>query len=86
MLYYAQINADGIVYAVSRLKEKRNQNNLIEIPEFDSSLLDKKYNQETKIFEEIKRDSIEIEETLEEKVARLEEKIDQLLTMKNEGT
>lgn len=47
VVYYAQIDENGIVYAVTQAAGK-----MIEVESLDESLLGKKYNEETGQFEE----------------------------------
>jgi hypothetical protein len=53
MYNYAQLNGEGICYAVSMLSGEVVADNMIAIDEYDESLLGKRYNRETGEFEEV---------------------------------
>ena len=44
MFFYAQINEDNIVVAISQLRDEINEPTLISINDYDESILDKKWN------------------------------------------
>lgn len=50
--FYAQINPDGIVFAVSQLANIVEDPSLIHIQNYDETLLGKRYNPTTQQFEE----------------------------------
>jgi hypothetical protein len=52
-MYYSQLDIDNVVIAISRLSGKVNSPNMIELPEYDTSLIGKRYNAETEQFEAI---------------------------------
>jgi len=52
-LYYAQLDEKGKVYTVCELAKEELNQNLVAIDAFDESLLNKYYDAETGIFEEI---------------------------------
>lgn len=52
-VYFAQIDSDGIVFAVSQLTDFVDQPDMIQIESYDISLLGKRYNPETGQFEDV---------------------------------
>lgn len=52
-MYYAQINELNICYAVTQTTGEVIQADMILVESLDESLLDKKYNPETQLFEEV---------------------------------
>lgn len=71
-MYYAQINETGICVAVSQLAGKVEQENMIEIDNYDISLLGKRWDGE--VWEDVPQpDPGPPPETTEQRLARLEE-------------
>ena len=52
-MYYAQIDADGICYALTQTAGPVDAPDMIERPEFDTSELGKTWNPESKVFESV---------------------------------
>ena len=80
-MYYAQINEDGICYAVTQTSGTIEQDDLIEIDGYDESLLGKRRTGDT--WEDVPVEPEEPEEPVEpehDRVTQLEQVIDTLLT------
>lgn len=76
--YYAQINENKIVHAVSKLCAEVEAENMIRVSSYDFSLLGKKY--ENGEFFEVQKGTIKTEPSL----AEINEKLDKLLNEKSE--
>lgn len=85
MYFYAQLDDNDIVDAISCLLKKEKRENLIEIIEYDENLLGKKYNRSKGIFEEIEKskpilspEQIRLKELMEKKTLSDTEKLEEI--------
>lgn len=53
MKCYAQLNNDCIVIAISQLNDTVESENMIEIEEFDTTIIGKKFNKDTQEFDDV---------------------------------
>lgn len=79
--YCAQLNENGIVHTVCLLSEEIISANIIPLDNYDISVLGRKYNVVTGEFEEVEQETVNPPETIEQKLARIEQTQDLLLMM-----
>lgn len=84
-MYYAQIDADGICYAVTQTAEPVKQGDMIEIDSYDVSLLGKRYNAETEDFEPVPEREPVIPEPTEQELVNAELLLGQAILMENQA-
>ena len=82
-MIYAQLNEENICVGVSDLSGEVEADNMILLESFDVDILGKKYNngEWEELHQEIEQNSEPIVEDINEKIASLEEKIENLETI-----
>ena len=82
-MIYAQLNEENICIGVSDLSGEVEADNMILLESFDVDILGKKYNngEWEELHQEIEQNSEPIVENINEKIASLEEKIENLETI-----
>ena len=82
-MIYAQLNEENICVGVSDLSGEVEADNMILLESFDVDILGKKYNngEWEELHQEIEQNSEPIVENINEKIASLEEKIENLETI-----
>lgn len=60
MFFYAQLNQESIVVAVTQTSSEIDEENLVELESYDTSVLGKRYNPDTGDFEDVEPEPIPV--------------------------